>query len=252
VPLGIFILVVCVLLAVLLGGRWFVNANPATIANALRLIGAGVLGALALFFILTGRFAWGMPLAVIAVGLVRRWVLPRFGNPFGGGGGGRGSPGQTSDVETDYLTMTLEHDTGVMHGQVRRGPYTGKSLSELDLNQLVSLLADCHREDPEAAQLLETYLDRTQGADWRDAAQTGRGEAGGAAGDGPRGGSGGRGRGGMSRDEALEVLGLDAGASDEEIREAHRRLMLKMHPDRGGSDYMAAKINEAKDVLLGR
>jgi hypothetical protein len=55
----------------------------------------------------------------------------------------------------------------------------------------------------------------------------------------------------MSREEALRVLGLGPGASADDIREAHRRLIRQNHPDTGGSDYLASKINEAKDVLLG-
>jgi DnaJ family protein C protein 19 len=55
----------------------------------------------------------------------------------------------------------------------------------------------------------------------------------------------------MSRDEALKVLGLGTDAGEDDIRAAHRRLMLQNHPDKGGSDYLASKVNEAKDVLLG-
>jgi len=75
----------------------------------------------------------------------------------------------------------------------------------------------------------------------------------------PQGGPGGQrefppGRRGvaMSRAEALKVLGLEEGATEEQIRAAHRRLILQIHPDKGGTSYLAAKINEAKDVLLRR
>ena len=56
----------------------------------------------------------------------------------------------------------------------------------------------------------------------------------------------------MSRAEALKVLGLEEGAGEDQIRAAHRRLILQTHPDKGGTNYLAAKINEAKDVLLRR
>ena len=74
--------------------------------------------------------------------------------------------------------------------------------------------------------------------------------------DGAAGGSDDRGRSGssgnMSRSEALAVLGLREGCTSDDIREAHRRMMKSAHPDAGGSDYLAAKVNEAKDVLLGK
>ena len=95
--------------------------------------------------------------------------------------------------------------------------------------------------DPEAAQLVEAYLDRSYEG-WRD-----QGEASDrGAGDGSS-----RGKGTMTAEEAYEILGLNPGVSDEEVRDAHHRLMLKIHPDRGGSTYLAAKINQAKEILLG-
>jgi DnaJ domain len=103
---------------------------------------------------------------------------------------------------------------------------------------MARLWQDCRFADPQSAQILEAYLDRAHPS-WRDDLGRADGEHGSAAG------------GGMTREQALEVLGLEAGASEDDIRRAHRELMMKMHPDRGGSTYIAAKINEAKDVLLG-
>ena len=240
--LGYFILGVSLLTALLLASQWIVNVDPKLLARLLRYTVVAILGGLAAFFLLSGRFGLGLMLAVFAVGFLRRLRLPNFKSFLGGLG--RPSPGQTSDVETGYLRMTLEHDSGVMRGEVLKGAYAGKSLSELNVQQLIAVLEECHREDPEAAQLLETYLDRTEGADWRDAAQAE------STGGRSRWGRGSAAAGRMTREEALEVLGVDANAGADEIRDAHRQLMLKLHPDKGGSSYLAAKINQAKDVLL--
>ena len=91
---------------------------------------------------------------------------------------------------------------------------------------------------------MEAYLDwRLPG--WRDAAQASAGQAGSSA-------AGRAKTSRMSAEEAYAVLGIATDASEEEIRHAHRRLMMKMHPDQGGSTYLAARINEAKEVLLRR
>lgn len=228
---------VCLVLALLLGGRLLLTANPADLARWLRYAGVGVLGLTAAFFMFTGRFAAGVPLAMLALALLRRWSLPRLGpGPFGGGGQSGG--GQTSEVTTEYLRMTLEHESGLMRGTVLKGPFTGRELADLDRDQLLALLTDCHRDDPSAAQLLESYMERAYGEDWR-----GNGEGGQASSPPPRSGT-------MSREEALEILGLKSGATAEEVRAAYRALMQKLHPDQGGSTYLAAKINQAKDTLL--
>jgi len=100
--------------------------------------------------------------------------------------------------------------------------------------------------DPQSHALLEAYLDRTH-PNWREAFA---GDAGASAGAG-QGAPGSGGAGPMTREEALAILGLAEGASESDIRTAHRSLMKQFHPDQGGSDYLAAKINEAKDLLLG-
>ena len=155
---------------------------------------------------------------------------------------GRGpSAGQSSNVSTETLAMELDHDSGNMDGTVLAGPFEGKQLSDLDELLLLDLYRWISTEDEQGARLLEAYLDRTLGADWRESA--------GAAG---RGGDSGEASGGgpMSREEAYQILGLEPGADAEAIRKAYRRLMQHAHPDKGGSPYLAAKINAAKDLLL--
>ena len=236
--MGWLFLGLCVLLALLVAGRLLLTANPADLARWLRWIGFGVVGVVAVFLLVTGRFGFGIPLALLAFGLLRRWSLPSLGpSTFGGASQSGGSSGQSSEVTTDYLRMTLEHASGLMRGAVLKGPLAGADLADLDRDQLMQLLADCRRDDPSSAQLLESYLDRAFGDEWRGAG--GQREAPPP----PPGGA-------MSREEALEILGLAAGASAEEVRAAYRTLMQKLHPDQGGSTYLAAKINQAKDTLL--
>jgi hypothetical protein len=139
-------------------------------------------------------------------------------------------------VESAYLRMTLDHDSGEMDGVVLKGSLQGSHLRDLSLEQLQQLWETCRGEDADGAALLEAYLDRIH-PDWRQEEQ-----ASDATSHTP---------GPMSREEAWQVLGLEPGADEQAIIEAHRRLMQKLHPDRGGSTYLAAKLNQAKDLLLG-
>ena len=124
------------------------------------------------------------------------------------------------------------------------GPSRGRQLSELAPEDLMALLQECRVNDPQSVPILESYLDRVHGAEWRGGEEATGGGGAGSSSAAP----GGR---GMSVDEAYDVLGLDRGAGKDEIREAHRKLMLKNHPDHGGSTYIAAKLNQAKEMLLG-
>ena len=147
------------------------------------------------------------------------------------------SPGQASQVRSNFLIVELDHDTGAMTGEIIAGRLAGTKLDQLELSTLVSLLGEF---DAESRDLLAAYLDRRHPR-WREDAQ---GDA--AAGSGPaRSGK-------MTKEEAYQILGLEPGASAEEIGRAHRGLMKKLHPDQGGSTYLAARVNEAKDVLLRR
>jgi len=149
------------------------------------------------------------------------------------------SSGQTSTVQSKYIRMTMNHDSGDINGEVLTGQFTGKTLNQLDLEALLQLLREC-QDDEESVALLQTYLDREHADTWQQqAGAQGQQRTPSAPGD-------------MSREEALQILGLSSDASETDIIETHRRLMQKLHPDRGGSAYLAATINLAKDTLLGK
>ncbi len=208
-------------------------------------IGGGI------FLAATGRLYVLMGLLAATFPFLRRLLpglmLGRLGRILGRGTAGAGQKagqsgtGQQSRVNTDVLEMTLDHDTGDMGGRVLKGPLSGRSLDDLEEGEFIELLQFCRQQDADSARVLETYLDKRFGDSWRD--------------DDPDGGPAGeqaesQSSGPMSENEALEVLGLKPGASKDEIIQAHRRLMQKMHPDRGGSTYLAARINEAKKTLV--
>jgi hypothetical protein len=232
--------------------NWFRRTPPAQVAVILRRVALyGAIG-LVVLAAATGRLnplfaavAAAIPLAMRAVSLLRalpavQQILHQLGITGipGMASGGLGGSQQASSIRTRFLEVTLEHATGRMDGTVLEGPGRGRRLSELTLDQSLELLVHCRAGDAQSAAVLEAYLDRTHGDGWRDRE--------------PQGGS--RAAGGdtrLSQDEAFSILGLSPGASAEQIRDAHRRLIQKLHPDRGGSDYLAAKINEAKRLLLG-
>jgi len=161
-----------------------------------------------------------------------------------GSGEASAKPGNQSHVSSDILNMTLDHDSGTMSGEILKGPMAGRALADLGEGEFIELLQYCRDYDEDSARLLETYLDRRFGDSWRtdDPADDGS-----AAESGPENsGSGGA----LTESEALDILGLEAGASRDEIVQAHRRVIQKIHPDRGGSNYLAARVNEAKERLL--
>ena len=214
----------------------FVNADPARLARGLKVTGVVIAILAVATLAISGRLAaLLMPLAMLMPLLIRvRSVLDRYRPPAGG---------QTSTVATPFLRMTLDHDTGSMTGTVLRGNFSGMRIEELGPADLLALLRECRAEDEEGARLLEAYLDRIH-PDWRDELAGGR-ASGGSGGSSARPSSS-----DMTVEEAYAILGLAPGADAEAIREAHRRLMVKLHPDHGGSDYLAIKINRARDVLL--
>jgi hypothetical protein len=218
----------------------FANADPARLARNLKWSGIAIAGvavvALVLFPPAREFAALLFPLAMSMPLLSRiRSFIDRHRAPAGG---------QTSTVTTAFLRMSLDHDTGSMSGTILRGQFAGLRVEELGVGDLLALLRECRAEDEEGARLVEAYLDRLH-PDWRDELAGGRNSSAGAKGGGTRPASG-----DVNVEEAYAILGVKPGATADQIKEAHRRLMVKLHPDHGGSDYLATKINRARDVLL--
>lgn len=228
--------------------RWFARTPPATIKRQLLRVLIGALIGSLVFLAVTGRLHWLFALGASLLPFLRRLLpliryvplLRGLAAQMKARANSSSATGQHSQVQSRFLSMRLDHDSGDLDGMVLTGQWEGRRLSELSLEQLLELLKTYRREDSESARLLEAFLDRSQGEDWRDAFVSEEGAQGDAA---PGGGP-------MTPEEAYRILGLEAGAAKEDIVAAHRRLMQKLHPDRGGSSYLAAKINQAKDCLL--
>jgi hypothetical protein len=227
----VYIPLLLVLLLFLIGWRLLSLPPEKSAAVIVSLLPLSVAG-FGVLLTLLGRGVIGVPLTLIGLSW---WQRKRSVHRAAGGG-----RGQRSRVRTDALDMELDHDTGEMDGRVTGGQFAGSRLSLLDRDDLLTLYTELSA-DAESLAVLEAYLDR-RFPDWRTEARGGGGHA----------GSGGDGFEQMSREEAYQILGLQPGASEEEIHHAWRRMMKKVHPDSGGSAFLAAKINAAKDLLLGR
>ena len=235
-----FIIGLILLFLLLSAIKSFARLDAAAVARAVR-TGGGVVGLLvAVLLLLRGRIAFAAALAGMAASFAG-WQ--KFGQGWTSafrmpGAGGAPSAGRVTTARSAMIEMRLDHDSGAVSGAVLSGPYAGRALETLARPECLSLRETLRRDDPDGVALLETYLDR-RFTGWREAdegqAQPGRG-----------------GGGAMTRREAYETLGLQEGASAEEIIRAHRTLMKKLHPDHGGSTGLAARVNQAKDVLMQR
>lgn len=228
------ILGVVVLILLLWAGSAFSKADPKQAARLLRYIGGGAALIFSAFLLLRGEIGVAIPVGAVGLGLLG-WISLW---PANLANRTQKSTGRVSRVRSAFLEMELDHDTGAMRGRVLAGRHEGVGLDALDLTTLLGLLAEI---DEESRALLATYLDR-RNPGWREHAKA---DAATGTGGPPRSGP-------MTQEEAYQILGLEPGASAEEIGRAHRGLMKKLHPDQGGSTYLAARVNEAKDVLLRR
>lgn len=220
------------LILFLVAAHYFRKANPQNLADTVRkgsglvAVGAGI------FMTVRGNVYAGPPLVLFGLSLLD-WLGPAsFGSRM------NRSSGQVSKVRSQFVEMELDHDSGQMRGTIIAGQHAGTLLDALDLPTLLSLYTGF---DPESRALLEAYLDRRD-AGWRVHVQE---DAGAGPGQAPRVGP-------MTEEEAYQILGLQPGADAEAIGRAHRSLMKKLHPDQGGSTYLASRVNEARDILLRR
>jgi len=224
-------------LLVLVAALWVLGVisrvDPKVAARVMKAAGGILAIGFAAFFGLRGEIFVAIPLGIFGLGLLG-WIpygIPGFSQRT------QKSAGQTSRVRSTYLEMELDHDSGAMRGRIIAGSRAGATLEQFDVQTLAGLLAEF---DDESRALLVAYLDRRQPG-WSEDAQghaaAGRAHAGSAK---------------MTEQEAYQILGVEPGASAEAITRAHRALMKKLHPDQGGSTYLAARINEAKEILSRR
>jgi hypothetical protein len=207
---------------------WFPKVDAAKLALLIRKSGV-VLAVFAVAMIATRNIGLALLGSMLTYSFMQKtgWIP--------GGGAKRTVTGSVSTVRTAYLEMSLNHATGVMSGRLLKGRFAGRALSDFTAAERLDCFAELRANDPQGAQLFEAYFDRMSPG-WNSSA-------------GQSGQRGAPARG-MGLEEAYLVLGLNPGATRDEVQAAHRNLMKRYHPDQGGSNYLAAKVNEAKDVLL--
>ena len=225
----------------LVATRVFVRASPHDLAQAAKAFAATFTALLGSGLIYAGRFGFAIAALGATVYAIRAFKKgQRPPDPFETAEDTGADHDDDPSVTTATLAMRLDPSTGALDGEVRRGRLRGRRLSSLPLGRLMGLLAEVRRDDPESEPLLEAFLDRRHPG-WR--AEAGDGDDEEAAGSGADAGA-------MTERRALEILGLEPGADEAAIKAAHRRLMAQVHPDRGGSAYLAAQLNSAREYLL--
>lgn len=237
--IGRLILLIAFLLAVFTLIQLFKNTPKAQIKSAYWKIGLSVVAMVLILLAVTGRIHWIGAMIGALIPFVRRSLpyliryFPTLQQFWRTQTQAAPSANNSSEVKTRILRMTMNHDTQQLYGEVISGPFSGSKLDQLELQQLTQLLEYCHQQEKDSAQLLISYLEHRFGNQWQQhtAPETG---------------------GDIDEEAAYAILGLTRGASKAEIIKAHRQMMQKMHPDRGGSNYLAAQINQAKDLLISK
>ncbi|MEH3146091.1 MAG: molecular chaperone DnaJ [Methylobacterium frigidaeris] len=235
IPLGLGVLV---LVGLWWLGRQNVPPSRALLVKHARRAGGWLALAAAVLMLLRGR----LDMATV-LGFAGAWLLGthRPSLPFGLDALLPGRAQAAARLRSAMIEMEIDPRSGDLRGTVLAGRLAGRALDELSPATLTDLLAACRLGDPDGARFLEAYLDRRLPG-WREHAQSHADPRPGGA---PQPGT-------MTEEEAYQVLGLERGAPLDDVRRAHRTLMKRLHPDQGGSGYLAARVNAAKDRLLNR
>lgn len=231
------ILIIAGIVLILLLYKW-IKTQP---ANQRWKYMAIAIGVVLLGLVLAGKLPVAALLAAL-LPLVQRILtimayLPTMQRAWQSLSGNKPSAGQKSQVETNYLEMELDHDSGELSGIVKTGLFAGKSLANLSLAELLQLHEEYCQIDEDSRLLLENYIDRTHGTEWRDTSEHQSSTSSGSTGP-------------LSLDEAYAILGLQKDPTKADVISAHKRLIQKLHPDRGGSSYLTIRINQARDIVL--
>lgn len=222
-------------LGALVGGalilRWVLDADPKLLARTLRLTGLLVAGLVVIGLAASRNLGAALVLASLLLPLLSARRLRGLRAKAARGP----TPNQSTSIRTAWLDVTLSHDTGEVRGEVRAGRFAGRRFEALALDDLIRLVEECRIADPESQAIVEAHLDRSYGFEWRErAAET----------------DGGGPQRPIDEAEALSILGLKKGASEDEVKAAYHRLMKRHHPDQGGSAAAAARLNAARERLL--
>lgn len=232
------LLLIIALIASLLAYKWIKKQPPNKRWQWMVLL----VGIVLLVMVATGRMHWLFALIGAMVPALQRlfslaMYLPSMQRAFRTFSGNKPSSGNTSEVETNFLKMQLDHDSGDLTGTIKAGTFSGQDLASLSLEQLLILYKEYCQLDEDSKLLLQNYIDRVHGTDWHSEQEQTNNTESGISSD-------------LSEDEAYAILGLESGADKQAIINAHKSLIQKIHPDRGGSSYLATKINQAKNLLL--
>lgn len=222
---------------VLAGFFWYQRQPPKKRFAAIIKLILLQLALVLLYLVITGKLSWLFGLAGLLIPLLRRFsplllqllpgLLKRKANQNITDSG-------RNERTTESLKVFFDQQSGVVYGIVTKGRLQGRELGSLTEEEFIQLLTDFRHSDTDSALLLEQYLDKRFGKRWREDDHSSTTTA----------------KSDMSVEQALDVLGLNEKCTIDDITIAHRRMIQRVHPDRGGSDYLAAQINQAKDCLL--